>query len=76
MAHEIVQKEIRKVGGSYYVYSSKGKKLSKGYRSRKDALKRLREIEYFKQQTHKERLEPAYKCFMNDLNDMNDEDDE
>jgi hypothetical protein len=35
-------------GGLWYVYSKKGKKLSKGYKSKKEANKRLREIEYFK----------------------------
>lgn len=30
------------------VYSSKGKKLSKKYKTKAQAVKRLREIEYFK----------------------------
>lgn len=38
---------IRHKGGKYAVYSSKGKKLSKSM-SKKKALKRLRQIEYFK----------------------------
>lgn len=39
---------IRKIDNKYYVYSKEGKKLSKGYPSRKEAEDRLREIEYFK----------------------------
>lgn len=40
---------IKKIKSLYYVYNHTGvKKLSKGYRSRKDAVKRLRQIEYFK----------------------------
>lgn len=39
---------IRKVRGGYKVYSSEGKPLSKVYKTRKEALKRLRQIEYFK----------------------------
>jgi len=39
---------IRKINNKFYVYSEKGKRLSKGYSTRKEAEKRLREIEYFK----------------------------
>lgn len=39
---------IRKIGTKYYVYSEKGKKLSRGYSSKGQAAKRLHEIEYFK----------------------------
>lgn len=39
---------VRKEGDKWYVYSKEGKKLSSGYPSRKEAVKRLREIEYFK----------------------------
>ena len=39
---------IRKVGGKYYVYSERGKKLSRGYKTKAAARHRLREIEYFK----------------------------
>jgi hypothetical protein len=38
---------IKKVNGKYVVVSSKGKRLSKPA-SKKKAIKRLREIEYFK----------------------------
>lgn len=38
---------IKKSGGKYYVYSKKGKKLSRGL-SRKGAVARLRQIEWFK----------------------------
>jgi hypothetical protein len=38
---------IRKIKGGYKVVSKKGKSLGK-YRSRKAALKRLRQVEYFK----------------------------
>ena len=41
---------IRKSGDEYFVYSQEGKKLSKGYKTREEALKRMREIEYFKHQ--------------------------
>ena len=61
----IVQKEIRKIDGKYYVYSSKGKRLSRGYASKKDAVARLREIEHFKEAK-------TSHPFMNDLN-SNDE---
>ena len=39
---------VRKSGSQWFVYSHKGKKLSKGYSSKAAADKRLREIEYFK----------------------------
>ena len=38
---------IRKVNG-YVVYSEKGKRLSRAYSTRKQAEKRLRQIEFFK----------------------------
>jgi len=39
---------IRKTKGGYGVFSSKGKKLGKDYKTKKEALKRLRQIEFFK----------------------------
>ncbi|MFW9968638.1 MAG: hypothetical protein ACFFDF_00460 [Candidatus Odinarchaeota archaeon] len=39
---------IKKVKGGYKVYSTKGKPLSKIYKTRAAAEKRLREIEMFK----------------------------
>lgn len=39
---------VRKEDGKYYVYSKEGKRLSKGYSSKKEAEDRLKEIEYFK----------------------------
>ena len=39
---------IKKTKGGYRVYSEKGKSLSKIYPTKAEALKRLREIEYFK----------------------------
>jgi len=39
---------IKKKDDKFYVYSEKGKKLSKGYETKKEANKRLRQIEYFK----------------------------
>lgn len=39
---------IRKVKGGYVVVSHKGKRLSRVYKSRKGAVERLQEIEYFK----------------------------
>jgi len=38
---------IEKENDLYYVYSENGEKLSKGYKSKIEAKKRLREIEYF-----------------------------
>lgn len=39
---------IRKVKGAYVVKSKSGKKLSRKYKSKKSAQKRLAQIEYFK----------------------------
>lgn len=39
---------ISKVDGGYVIFSRGGKKLSRVYRSKADAIKRLRQIEYFK----------------------------
>jgi hypothetical protein len=39
---------IRKVGGGYKVLSEKGKNLGGPYKSKKEAEKRLRQVEYFK----------------------------
>lgn len=39
---------IRKTSKGYVVYSKKGKKLSKAYKSKEGAKKRLRQIEFFK----------------------------
>lgn len=39
---------IRKVKGGYIVVSETGKKLSRVYKSRSEAQKRLRQIEMFK----------------------------
>jgi hypothetical protein len=40
---------IVKIKGAYYVISEKtGKKLSKGFKTKQEAQKRLRQIEYFK----------------------------
>ena len=39
---------IVKVKGGYQVRSSKGKNLGGPYRTREEALKRLRQVEFFK----------------------------
>lgn len=39
---------IKKESGGYVVRSEKGKKLGGPYPTRKEALKRLRQVEYFK----------------------------
>jgi len=39
---------IEKTGSGYIVKSESGKKLSKPYRKKSDAVKRLKQIEYFK----------------------------
>jgi hypothetical protein len=41
---------VRKIAGGYVVVSESGKKLSKVYRTRAEAERRLRQIEYFKHQ--------------------------
>lgn len=39
---------VRKIGSQFFVFSENGKKLSKGYGSKKAAAKRLGQIEYWK----------------------------
>jgi len=39
---------IKKVSGGYRVLSSKGKNLGGPYKTRAEALKRLRQVEFFK----------------------------
>jgi len=39
---------IKKVSGGYRVLSEKGKNLGGPYKSKKEAAKRLRQVEYFK----------------------------
>ncbi len=39
---------IRKVNGGYKVLSEKGKNLGGPYKSKKEAEKRLQQVEYFK----------------------------
>lgn len=39
---------IRKVNGGYKVFSEEGKALSRVLKSHDEAVKRLRQIEYFK----------------------------
>jgi hypothetical protein len=39
---------IKKVSGGYQVLSSKGKNMGRAYKTRKEALKRLRPVEFFK----------------------------
>jgi hypothetical protein len=41
-------KMIKKVQGGYKVLSEKGKNLGGPYKTKKEAEKRLREVEYFK----------------------------
>jgi hypothetical protein len=43
---------IKKVSGSYKVLSSKGKNLGGPYKTKAEALKRLRQVEFFKRQKH------------------------
>jgi len=43
---------IKKVSGGYKVLSSKGKNLGGPYRTKAEALKRLRQVEFFKRQKH------------------------
>lgn len=45
---------IRKVRGKYHIYSKGGRKLTKrGYSTKAQAMKRLRQIEYFKRKGRK-----------------------
>lgn len=39
---------IKKYGSLYRVVSEKGKNLGSGYKSKEEATKRLRQVEYFK----------------------------
>jgi hypothetical protein len=40
---------IKKIGSQWFVFNKEGmKKLSKGFHSRKQAVKRLQQIEFFK----------------------------
>ena len=39
---------IKKVSGGYKVFSEKGKALSRVYKNKEEAQKRLGQIEYFK----------------------------
>lgn len=39
---------IKKVRGGYQVLSSKGKNMGGPYKTRDEALKRLRQVEFFK----------------------------
>jgi hypothetical protein len=39
---------LRKIKGKWYVLSKEGKRLSKGYNTKKEAMKRLIQIEYYK----------------------------
>jgi hypothetical protein len=39
---------IKKVAGGYKVVSSKGKNLGGPYKTKQEALKRLRQVEFFK----------------------------
>jgi hypothetical protein len=41
---------IEKVASGYKVVSSKGKNLGGPYKTKKQALKRLRQVEFFKRQ--------------------------
>jgi hypothetical protein len=44
---QILSETIRKSGDEYTIFSKKGKKLGK-YKSKEAAMKRLRQIEWFK----------------------------
>jgi hypothetical protein len=43
---------IKKGSGGYRVLSSKGKNLGGPYKTKAEALKRLRQVEFFKRQKH------------------------
>lgn len=44
---------IRKTSKGYVIYSEKGKRLTKPYRTKEEANKRLKQIEYFKHKKSK-----------------------
>jgi hypothetical protein len=46
---------VRKTNKGYAVYSHSGKKLSKDYSSKEGAVKRLKQIEYFKHKASKKK---------------------
>lgn len=58
---------IKEENGKYYIYSKKGKKLSKGYSSKQEAKKRLNEIEYFKNSKSAQNLTP-YEQYLASIN--------
>jgi|GEM_PF-5030102 len=39
---------IKPINGKWYVFSEKGKKMGGPYRSRKEAVHRLKQVEWFK----------------------------
>jgi len=45
---ESINEVVKQEGSQWFVYSHKGKKLSKGYGTKEEATKRLRQIEFFK----------------------------
>ena len=47
------QDYVRKQGSRWFVFSEKGDKLSKAYKSKREADERLRQIEYHKRQGEK-----------------------
>jgi len=43
---------IKQVKGGFKVTSSKGRNMGGPYRTKREALKRLRQVEFFKRQKH------------------------
>jgi len=71
---ELVSEIVKKVPGGWAVFSHDGKKqLSRVYKDKKDAERRLREIEFFKKKGKKEELDVDEKIwttkYINDLPD-------
>ena len=52
---------IVKEGSGWVVYSSKGKKMSKPFKSKTEAEHRLQQIEYFKHKDRAKRMYPSMK---------------
>lgn len=55
---------IKKEADGYVIYSEKGKKLSKAYKTKEEAEKRLKQIEYFKHKGKDSMMEEETKLYI------------
>lgn len=65
---------IRKVPGGWAIFSEKGKHLGK-YKTKQQAVKRLRQIEWFKHHKKKASSDISYSQFIRDLRESSDNKD-